>query len=155
MVRHHVIWHMLDGHGFRWNMLLICKTCHALETMGTRADMAKIYLRCFWYMLAEYGLLFLLQPELRQRWVEPVVERLPTLDSLSQLLCLCRIWDSLLKNAGQFGYWHEMHGDYDYAEELNAEDEDPPWNHHQVMAELIMQKANSVGAPATQFKKGM
>jgi len=60
-VAHHVIWFMDGGHNLRWNMLRICKDCHAKITCATLPLMRAYHRLCWLYMTHQYGLLFVLQ----------------------------------------------------------------------------------------------
>jgi len=59
--RHHVVACVEQGHSLKRNVLLICKTCHAIEGFGTYHATHCYRIACFNLMLSIYGPLFLLQ----------------------------------------------------------------------------------------------
>lgn len=98
-----MVWRVEGGHGFKWNMLLICKDCHALVTMGREKAAFKVEHVCCAYMMWEYGLLFLLQKEYGQELVKDFLSNLPV-NTFGQLLALCRVIDRLIRKLGQIEF---------------------------------------------------
>lgn len=59
--RHHVLEHSLGGLSEKFNVLMVCASCHVVLHNGTRNDRKRIWRRLYSYMGSLYGLLFLLQ----------------------------------------------------------------------------------------------
>lgn len=59
--RHHVLEHAEGGLSERWNVLMLCGSCHAVFHNGTKKDRDRVFMRTFAYMTARYGVLFVWQ----------------------------------------------------------------------------------------------
>lgn len=59
--RHHVLEHTLGGLSEKFNVLMVCSSCHVVLHNGTREDRKRIWRRVYSYMGSRYGMLFLLQ----------------------------------------------------------------------------------------------
>ena len=59
--RHHVIAFSANGHGFKQNVLSVCRTCHAVSSSGSQYQAWLIRVACSRYMTAVYGLAYCIQ----------------------------------------------------------------------------------------------
>ncbi|MCL4295778.1 MAG: hypothetical protein KJ077_08625 [Anaerolineae bacterium] len=99
---HHVFWHMMGGHGFRWNILLICARCHASLTAGNKVDRWLYNAVCTRFMLGRYGLLYALQDErLRESVKKAIIDRMSNEKSIFEA---SREVNEEIRAIGQEGY---------------------------------------------------
>lgn len=85
MDQHHVHPVGDGGHGYHWNVLGICRTCHVAIGAGSKADAAYLDGICQNFMLARYGLLFGLQVKSARAIVRDSVKPDSTLGYLKWL----------------------------------------------------------------------
>jgi len=61
MVNHHVVAHFDGGLTANWNMLPVCRSCHAIAHNGTDDDAKKLNTHFTAFMVSNFGMLHLMQ----------------------------------------------------------------------------------------------